>query len=63
MEEEMQYIGVKEMAREIITRHYNVEELEQRLRALYMNGYSECLREIQNDCIDKISELEYTKKS
>jgi hypothetical protein len=59
----MKFIGVKEMAREIITRHYNVEELEQRLRALYMNGFSEALRDIQDDCIDKEHDIQYNKVS
>jgi hypothetical protein len=57
----MKFIGVKEISREIITSHYNIDELEQRLKALYMNGYSECLRSIQDDCVDKEHDMEYNK--
>jgi hypothetical protein len=45
----MEYIGVEDIARECFERQYSVERLIQRMQAVYMNGYAECLREIHKD--------------
>jgi hypothetical protein len=45
----MEFTGVDDIARECFERQYSVEKLIQRLRAVYMNGYAECLRAAQKD--------------
>jgi hypothetical protein len=43
----MDFIGCDQVALEILTKNYNIEELTQRLHTIYMNGYSEALRSQQ----------------